>query len=491
MTEEEKIPELAFKPRFLVVDDEKRIREGCEKTLTLEDFEVVTAESGAAALEILARKYFDIILLDLVMPGLSGMEVLTYAKDHYSGTVVIVITGYATLEHAVEAMKKGAFDFISKPFSPDELRDVISKAIKHIRTLEDIAHEKSRARALINHLSAGVIATDSQKKIALANPAALRMMNFFGDAIGQPVKAVVRDEALNELIGRAMTMPSDKFAEMTMELDFGGEGSNEETVLARCVPFRDHLGRNLGAVTVLRDITAQKKVDQLKTDFVSMVAHEIRGPMNTVMAQLKVVLGGLAGDVTPKQGEVLTRCLEKIRNLADLATELLDLARIESGLVTQERGLLNLSEIITEQVDFYRDSAREKEIRIDFRPAEDLPPILGNRHNMQEVFSNLISNAIKYSPNGAEIDITAEEENNFLCIRVRDTGYGIPEDEIGYIFDRFYRVQNDKTRFITGTGLGLAIVRSVVKAHDGMVNVTSKPDEGTSFEVFLPVVNSK
>ena len=164
MTVKKEVYPLPFVPRILVVDDEKRIRQGCQKTLTLEGFEVALAESGDLAVEQLKNEHFDIILLDLMMPGLSGMDVLAHVKALHPDTVIIVITGYATLEHAIEAMKKGAFDFISKPFSPQDLRNVVAKAIEYIRTLEDIATEKSRVRVLINHLSGGVMATDAEKK---------------------------------------------------------------------------------------------------------------------------------------------------------------------------------------------------------------------------------------------------------------------------------------------------------------------------------------
>lgn len=483
-----KISKLSFKPRFLVIDDEKRIREGCQKTLELENYEVSVAESGGRGLEILEQDYFDIILLDLMMPGLSGMDVLGQVKDRYPDTVIIVITGYATLEHAIEAMKKGAFDFISKPFSPDELRRVVSKAIYRIQTLDDIANEKSRTLALINHLSAGVLATDAQENIALANPAFLRMMDYRGEPVGKPITDIVGDNKLNELINRATTMPEGEFSELTMEL--GLEGSHhKETVLVLSVPFRDRLNRNLGAITVLRDITAQKKIDRLKSDFVSMVAHEIRSPMHTVMAQLKVVLDGLAGDVTEKQTEILGRASEKISNLGNLATELLDLAKIESGLTTQEKEKYDLSQLISEQVKFYQATATEKNIQLALNQPEKLPLVLCNRFNMEEVFSNLISNAIKYSPTGGTVKVSADKEGSYICISVCDTGYGIPEDEIDKVFNRFYRVVNDRTRYITGTGLGLAIVKSIVKAHDGMVRVKSKPDRGSTFFVYLPVVD--
>lgn len=478
---------LSFIPKILVVDDEKRIRNGCQKTLTLEGFEVAMVESGALAIELLEKEHFDIILLDLMMPGLSGMDVLVHVKPRHPDTVIIVITGYATLEHAIEAMKKGAFDFISKPFSPQDLRSIVAKAIEYIRTLEDIATEKSRMRVLINHLSGGVMATDARKKIALANPAFLRMMNYRGNAIGKSVTEIICDKELNQMIDRALSMPENEFTELTAELDLGEQRDNKATVLGvRCVPFRDRLSRNLGTITVLHDITTQKEVEQLKSDFVSMVAHEIRSPMNSVMAQLKIVLDGLAGEVTPKQQEILGRASDKIDNLVSLSSELLDLARIESGLITQERELLNVSALLAEQTAFYETLAQEKGIALDFSQPPELSPVMGNRCNIEEVFSNLIGNAIKYTPEGGEITVSAAAEKNNICISVSDTGYGIPEDEIDQVFDRFYRVKNDKTRYITGTGLGLAIVKSIVEAHNGMVRVESKLNHGSTFYVHIP-----
>lgn len=487
---ENSISELWFKPRVLVVDDEKRIRDGCQKTLTLEGFEVATAESGELSLNILENEHFDVILLDLMMPGLPGMDVLSRVKGLHPDTVIIVITGYATLEHAIEAMKKGAFDFISKPFSTQELRTVVSKALQYIRTLEDIVNENSRMRVLINHLPGGVMATDARKNVVLANPAFLRMMDYRGEAIGLPVTEIVRNNDLNQMINRLLSMPEHEFAELTAELDQGRNEENERAIIGvRAIPFRDRLGRNLGTITVLHDITTQKKMEQLKSDFVSMVAHEIRSPMNTVLAQLKVVLDGLAGDVTGKQRDILARASEKIKNLSDLSTELLDLARIESGLITQEKERLNITELIADQMNFYQVMARAKGIHMDLGAPAALPSVTGNRYNMELVFSNLISNAIKYTPEGGNVTVSLTVENKYLCVSVRDTGWGIPEDEIDHIFDRFYRVKNDQTRTITGTGLGLAIVKSIMKSHNGMARVESKLGQGSTFYVYIPIID--
>ena len=490
MNLEDKISNILFKPTVLVVDDEKRIRDGCQKALSLEGFEVTSVESGNKALQMIEEQHYDIILLDLMMPGISGMEVLSHCKTLHPDSVIIVITGYATLEHAIEAMKNGAFDFISKPFSPEELRNVVSKAIEYIRTLQDIATEKSRMRVLINQLEGGVMATDAAKKVALANPSFLRMMNYREESIGKPVTEIVKNEELNSMIDEALSMPADEFVELTTEMTLKGNGEQEDVIIGvRCVPFRDRLGRNLGTITVLHDITKSKMMEQLKSDFVSMVAHEIKSPMNTVLAQLKIINDGLAGEVTPKQKEILERTSERIMSLVDMSSELLDLARIESGLVTQEKEKLNIKKILEDQVDFYQASAKDHDLDLVMENVHELPPIMGNRQNIEEVFSNLISNAIKYSPAKGQISITAGVEKNYVRVSVADTGFGIPPDHINRIFDRFYRVKDDQTRMITGTGLGLAIVKSIIEAHNGMISVKSETGLGSTFFVDLPIVN--
>jgi two-component system phosphate regulon sensor histidine kinase PhoR len=481
---------ISFKPRILVVDDEKRIRDGCQTILTQGGFQVATAKSGFLGLKMIEEEHFDIILLDLMMPGLTGMDLLAHVKKLHADTLIIVITGYATLEHAIEAMKKGAFDFIPKPFSPQDLRHVVSKAIDYIRSLQDIATERSRMRTLINHLSGGVMATDTQKRVALANPALLKMMNYRGECVGRPVTDVIHNDALIQMIDQALAMTEDEFMELTMELNIGGEGEGREAILgARCVPFRDRLGRNLGTITVLHDITTLKKMDQLKSDFVSMVAHEIRSPLNSVLAQLKVVLDGLAGDLTEKQQNILSRSSEKIRGLSDLSTELLDLAKIESGLITQEKEKLNMAEILKDQAKFHEAKAQAKNIQLELKPLPELPYVLASRFNMEEVLSNLISNAINYTPEGGSITLSASAKDNYLCITVSDTGMGIPEEDLARIFDRFYRVKNEKTRHIIGTGLGLTIVKSIIEAHNGMIEVESESDHGTAFYVYLPIIS--
>ena len=479
---------LFFRPSVLVVDDEKRIRDVCLKMLTGEGHEVAGAETAEAGIRMVKNRHFDIILLDLMMPGISGLDALVQIRATHPDTVVIVITGYATLEHSIEAMKKGAFDFLSKPFSPGDLLIVINRAVEHIRTLKDIATEKSRMRVMINQLADGVMTTDNQKRIAQANPAFLKMIGYHGPRpIGRAVDEIVGIKLLNDMIDRVLDAPEDEFIEVSEEVCLEAGAKSAEIIIgAHCVPFRDRLGRNLGTITVLHDITALKRMDQLKSNFVSMVSHEIRSPMNSVLMQLKVVLDGLAGETTLKQRDILGRASEKITALITLVSELLDLAKIESGLITREREEIQIAQLLEDQVAFHQAPAQAKSIQLSLGYLPALPALMANRLNLEEVFSNLIVNAINYTPENGKITIDAAVEGDYVCVRVTDTGVGIAEEDLGRIFDRFYRVKNAKTRLVIGTGLGLPIVKSIVDAHHGLLRVESKPDHGTTFSVFFP-----
>jgi len=484
--------EISFMPKILVVDDEKMIREGSRDVLAPDGFEVTLAENGEQGLKMIEKAHFDVILLDLMMPGLSGFDVLSHVKALHPDTSIIVITGYATIENSINAMKKGAFDFIPKPFSPDQLRVVVSKAIEHTSALKDIANEKSRMRVLINLLANGVMVTDTEKKVVLANPAFMKIMGCKGnDIIGRPFAALIKNKRLQQMIESALSMTQEVLTELTEELDIEEDGEDKKAIyVAKCRPIRDRVVRNLGTITVLSDITYLKEINQRKSDFVSMVAHEIRSPMNSVMAQIKVIQDGLAGDVTQKQSDILGRASEKINGLVSLSSELLDMASREAGLIALEKTECDVAEIIKDQVDFHQPKAQSKGIQISLKPLPDLPPVLANRQNMEEVLTNLITNAISYTPGEGKITVSARREKHHLCISVCDTGLGIAEEELERIFDRFYRVKNEKTRYIIGTGLGLPIVKSIVEAHNGMIQVESKPDHGSTFYIYIPFITS-
>ncbi len=474
-------------PTVLVIDDEERVREGCRKVLVRDGYEVTIAECGEAGLELIKRRHYDIILLDLMMPSLSGFDVLAHVKTLHPDTVIIVISGFATVENSIEAMKRGAFDFIPKPFSPEQLRVLTRKAIEYIRAMQDIADEKSRMRVLINLLMDGVMVTDSAKRIVLANPAFLRMTGCLeAKAVGRQVEEIIPLTQIENIIDRALAIPGAELVELTEEVCCDSEAGQGLVFNARCIPYIDRGGRRVGTITVLHDITTLKRMDQIKSEFVSTVSHEIRSPMNSVLAQMQIILDGLAGEVTPRQEEILNRASAKVKSLVALSSELLDLARIESGLISQEREQLNLPDLLADQVAFHGAAAQAKGISLALAPLPQLAPLFADRRTMEEVFSNLIINAINYTPEGGRVTLDAAMESGYLRASVADNGIGIAAEDLGRIFTRFYRIKNDRTRFIIGTGLGLAIVKSIVEAHNGFIRVESELDHGSAFHVYLP-----
>ncbi len=484
------IEDRTYQPKILVIDDEKRIRQGCSKILIKENCLVDTAENGETGLKMIEEKYYDIILTDLMMPGIGGMEVVVKVREKHLDTVVIVITGFATLEHSIEAMKKGAFDFIPKPFTPDQLRVVVSKSVKMTRTLQDIATEKTRLKTLVNYLTGGVLVTDRSKNIVLYNPVLLRMLGYEGESLNnQPLSALTADETLTGIIDGILGLNPGEFKVLSAEIEpheKGEEPSDQLYLSAQAVPFQNRSGEILGSVTIIDDITHLKKLDEMKSAFVSMVSHEIRSPLSTILSQIKILTDGLAGELGAKQADILGKMSRKVEGLVALSNELLDLSRIEAGLIVQDKHQVQLMDILENLVGFMQARAKEKNISLSLKKA-NLPLINADEKSLEEVFSNLITNAIIYTPEGGKVNVAGKVKGDFVDIRVNDTGYGIAPDEIPLIFERFYRVKTDKTRNIIGTGLGLPIVKSIVEAHNGTVKVESKEGAGSTFSVRLPI----
>ena len=484
------IEDYTYQPKILVIDDEERIRRGCSRILTKENCLVDMAENGEIGLKMIGEKFYDIVLIDLMMPGIGGMEVLAKVREQHPDSVGIVITGFATLEHSIEAMKKGAFDFIPKPFTPDQLRVVVSKAVRMTRTLQDIATEKTRLKTIVNYLAGGVLVTDKRKNIVLYNPALVRMLGYEGDSLDdRPLSALTTDEKLTGIIDAILGLNPGEFKVLSAEImpHESGEGeSNQLYLRAQAVPFQNRSGEILGSVAILDDITHLKKLDEMKSAFVSMVSHEIRSPLSTILTQIHVLTDGLAGKVSPKQADILGKISRKVQGLVELSNELLNLSRIEAGLILQDKEQVQLMDILENLVGFMQTKAEKKNISLNLKKA-NLPLINADVKSMETVFDNLITNAITYTPEGGKVNVTGAVKGDFLEIKVSDTGYGIASDELPRVFERFYRVQTEKTRDIVGTGLGLPIVKSIVEAHNGTVRVESEQGAGSTFYVRIPL----
>ncbi len=484
--------------KILVIDDEQIIRDGCSRILSKDGWGVITAENGNQGLSLIKDKFksLDVILLDLMMPGMNGMEVLEKALSICPDLLIIVITGYATVESAVEAMKKGAYDFIAKPFTPDQLRIVVKRALERRalqreaellrlereRTLRDIAMEKSRIKTIINCMVDGILVCDRDSCIVLCNPAASRMLNSpESNLLGKSVSQCNLPIELSNIIEEGLKANEKGFTSMSQELSIG-----ENYLRAHTAPVKNDLGEIIGSVTVLQDISYLKELDKMKSEFIAMVTHELRAPISAIEQQLSVLLNRIAGELTEKQEKILLRAKERVKGLLDLIKDLLDLSKIEAGKMVQYKEPLYLGDVIQKVADLMKIEAEQKKIDLQLFIPPQGPIIHADRNSMEGIFTNLISNAIKYTPEGGRVSITLSEEGGFVKSQVSDTGIGIKKEDLPRIFDKFYRVKTSQTRQIVGTGLGLSIVKSIVDAHMGSISVESEEGKGTTFTILLP-----
>ncbi|RTZ96288.1 MAG: hybrid sensor histidine kinase/response regulator [Deltaproteobacteria bacterium] len=485
--------------RVLIVDDELDIREGSERILKRIGYPVHTAARGEEALAYLQQRPAAIVLLDLKMPGIDGMEVLARIQEMESIPLVIVITGYATVETAIKAMKQGAYDFIPKPFEPEQLRIVVNRAAEKIRltreakmlerekvrTLSDLDMEKSRIRTIIEALPDGVIVTNNTGKVVLMNPAFKQLFGLDADVkTGTQIEDYIPDESFCRLV---MDISQGKYIDYGDIPDHEFSLGKEKYLRARGQPVLGGKKECLGAVVNFVDITAMKVLDRLKSEFVAKVSHELRSPLATIHEQIAQVLKDMVDSSIPAEQDILSRAKEKTQSLISMIGDLLDLSHIEEGLICHEPQPVQLGELLQNIVDFLGSRAVAKKQSLLLRlPDEPLPPITTDPLALESIFGNLITNAINYTPEGGKIEVAAELAGINIIVKVIDNGFGIADKHIDRIFERFYRVKDEKTRYITGTGLGLPIVKGLVDSLGGMIHVDSAPGEGSTFSVLLP-----
>jgi len=487
--------------KILVVDDERDIRDGVERILKRMGYAVLKAGQGEEALEILEKETVDIAILDLKMPGMDGMELHQRIRDMDEKIIVIIITGYATIETAIEAMKQGAYDFIPKPFEPEHLRIVVRRAHEKLRlmaeakalqaerarTLIDLDMEKSRIRTIVESLPTAVVVTNTSGEVVLMNPAFSRSLDLDVSAVvaGKKLASYVEDEGLCEMVLKLSRG----------ELDAGGEPpsyellvSDSKYLMARGQPVINENNECMGAVVTFSNITSLKMLDQLKSEFVAKVSHELRSPLSTIHEQLAMVLKETSVHETDVDQHLIERAKEKTHGLISLIGDLLDLSRIEAGGISHNIQSIQVADLLKSIVEFLGIRAQSKDQALSFEPPSgELPLFTADPMALESIFGNLIANAINYSPQGASIIVKAALAGNSIQVQVTDNGFGIAPKYHDQIFERFYRVKDDNTRYITGTGLGLPIVKGLVDSMNGTIKLDSDVGKGATFTVLLPV----
>jgi len=358
------------KPFILIIDDEEALRDGCSQVLEKAGYAVLTAEQGIEGIKLAREHLPDMAFIDLKMPNISGMEIIEILSRDIPDIVLVMITGFATIVSAVEAMQKGAYDYLPKPFNPDQLRALARRGLEH---------------------------------------------------------------------------------------------------------------RNLKIET--KRLRVEK--DLMERNFITFVSHEMRSPL-VVIRQYIEALNEIAGDRFDKDvKEIIERCRKRIQNLEELVEHWLDISRIEDGTFAQQKVSLSVDSIISRSVEEMIPVCRKRGIFLETNIPQKLPQITGDAESLVRVFTNIIGNATKYTPEGGKITVTCQHDEFYIKVSIADMGTGIPPDKLPLIFDPFFRC-GGKNEKHSGSGLGLTFCKKIMESHKGCIAVSSKEGEGTTFVLTFP-----
>lgn len=343
-------------------------------------------------------------------------------------------------------------------------------------TINQLKEEKERTENVFRHMSEGVVAIDGEKNLVSLNPALKKTLSI---AVENPQH--LSDLQLGESIEKLFEEVLQTGEERQEEREFPGG----HTVIFRITPFKEH---NIikGAVAVVQDITELRRVDRLRREFLANVSHELRTPLTAIQGFLEAVLD----QVIPLQ-EFREKYLPLIHSetlrLSRLIHELLDLSLMESGKIHWTMDTVVIPDVIERVIAKLTPLLTERAIQIRTVLEPHLPPVLGNEDRLEQVFTNLLHNAILFSPTGSTVTIEGKREGDVLRFAVSDQGPGIPPQDLPYIFERFYRVEKSRSREGGGTGLGLAITKQIVEHHGGRIWVESELQRGSTFFFTLPL----
>ena len=354
--------------------------------------------------------------------------------------------------------------------------------------------ERQHVHTVLNTIADAVLVTDPFNELALANEAAARVLGFDLDqAMHQPVDQVVQDGLLGKLI-KDTREGGDTALRRHVEHRLPGEGKESVfDVTLKCVAgsSRRRTDEPCGVVTILRDVTHERQVAEMKSDFVSSVSHELRTPLSSIKAYLEMLIDGEARDDATRL-EFYNIIAAEATRLSRLIDNILNISRIESGVVKVQREQVNLSAVIKEALDIIAPQARAKQVKLEEVTAPLYFQVFADRDMILQVMLNLLSNAVKYTPVAGKVTVSVyvDELNRQVHVSIADTGVGIPPEAIPHLFEKFYRVAEHK-RMANGTGLGLNLVKQIVETmHGGKVSVTSQPGQGSTFTFCLPMTDN-
>jgi two-component system phosphate regulon sensor histidine kinase PhoR len=351
------------------------------------------------------------------------------------------------------------------------------------KTVADLKDKNIKVDSIISSMTNGIVAVDTNFKVILINPIACEMFNVkdSNSVIGANILELIRNSQINSYLRETV----EKNVSSVNEIIFSPPREKVLRVYTNPIKAIGSEGSNSGGIISIHDITNIKKLEQIRTEFVSNVTHELKTPLTSIRGFIETLRGGAIDNkgVADKFLEIIDIEAERLYTLIN---DILQLSEIESKQKDTNIGIHDLKEIIGEVLSILKGIAENKNIALKLE-ADTGITIAANRNRIKQMLINLIENAIKYNITGGNVLAKAYKTEGKIVISIKDTGIGIPAQHIPRIFERFYRVDKGRSRNMGGTGLGLSIVKHIVNLYNGDIKVTSEPGKGTEFIVQLPV----
>jgi signal transduction histidine kinase len=422
--------------------------------------------------------------------GLGAAVLLAILVAWYNSRVLL--DPIRAVTQSAQAIGAGNLDQVVPVLGRDELgqlADAFNVMARHLRayrqsSFDRLLRAQRTSQATIDSFPDPVLVIDPQGSVEMANPAAQRLFGVKPRKEGEIVLAWVPPEPLRGPLQQALMQQQPYLPDglgQALVLSMGGK---EHFFLPRLLPIADPWGATLGAAVLLLDVTRFRLLDQVKSDLVATVSHELKTPLTSLRLALHLLLEEAIGPLTAKQTELLLDARDNAERLLTLTNNLLDLARIEEGRLRLQRVPESPQSLLRSAAEAIRPRADDKEVAVTVEAPDDLPPIAVDPERMGHVLSNLLDNALTNTQRGGRITLGAARSDGAVVLSVADTGVGIPPEHLPHLFERFSRIPGRTQE--SGTGLGLAIVREIVTAHGGSITCESRPGEGATFRITLP-----
>ncbi|MEK6566210.1 MAG: ATP-binding protein, partial [Bacteroidota bacterium] len=351
--------------------------------------------------------------------------------------------------------------------------------------IHQIIAEKKKSETIVESIADPIIVTDEHHDVLLMNEAAARVLDVQQKYwIGKSLETVVRDERWVKELTSQPDEPQGSRKDALLSFKKNGEIFYFRPRQTRI--FNEQ-GQVQGIITLLQDVTRFKNLDQMKSAFIATVSHEFRTPLTSISMGLDILSQGMSGGINDRQRELLAAAKDDCERLRKLVKGLLDLSKLESGKLEMKKEVLHIDQLIDDALKPLRLPFQEQNIKLQVNIPSGLPSVAGDGQQLSWVIANLVNNAMRFTPSGGRVNVSATEEKRHVKVSVVDTGKGIPADAQDTIFEKFIQIKPPTETTPGSVGLGLAIAREVVEAHGGRIWVESEVGKGSAFSFTIPM----